>query len=163
MKQASGPLRVVILGAGFGGLEAARALARAPADVTLIDRHSHHLFQPLLYQVATAALSPGEIAEPIRAILRRCPSVRVLLGEVTGIDLARREVRVASLDGSAAERLGYDYLVVACGARHAYFGHPEWEALAPGLKTLEDALEIRRRSLLAFEAAERETDPARSW
>ena len=152
---------VVVVGGGFGGLYAARALAKHPVRVTLVDRHNHHLFQPLLYQVATAALSPGEIAEPIRTILRRYPNIRVLLGEVTGIDLARREVQLASIDGSPAERLAYDYLVLACGARHAYFGHDDWEPLAPGLKTLEDALEIRRRILLALEAAERETDPAR--
>src|SRR5919199_2570987 len=150
---------VVVVGGGFGGLYAARALAKHPVRVTLVDQHNHHLFQPLLYQVATAALSPGEIAEPIRTILRGHPNVRVLLGEVTGVDLAGREVQLASLDGSPAERLTYDYLILACGARHAYFGHDEWEALAPGLKTLEDALEIRRRILLALEAAERETDP----
>src|ERR671933_1198937 len=152
---------VVVVGGGFGGLYAARALAKHPVRVTLVDQHNHHLFQPLLYQVATAALSPGEIAEPIRTILRRYPNIRVLLGEVTGIDLARREVQLASIDGSPAERLAYDYLVLACGARHAYFGHDDWEPLAPGLKTLEDALEIRRRILLALEAAERESDPAR--
>src|SRR6185503_14184192 len=118
--------RVVIVGGGFGGLYAARRLAKQPVHVTLVDRNNHHLFQPLLYQVATAALSPGDIAQPIRSILRRADNVDVLLGEVTGVDLAAR--RVALADGQALE---YDYLVVATGARHAYFGHDEWEPLAP--------------------------------
>ena len=151
---------VVILGGGFGGLDAARTLAAAPVRITLVDRHNYHLFQPLLYQVATASLSPGDVASPIRWILRRQANVRVLLADVRGIDPQRRCVL---LDGSAGEderRLEYDYLIVATGAAHAYFGHPEWAARAPGLKTLDDALDIRRQVLLAFEAAERETDTA---
>jgi NADH dehydrogenase len=141
--------RVVIVGAGFGGLTAARALARAPAHITVIDRKNHHTFQPLLYQVATAGLSPSEIAAPIRAILRGRENVEVLLGEVTGFDLARRLVETPE------HKIPYDYLVVAAGASHAYFGHDDWAPSAPGLKTIEDALEIRRRVLLAFELAER--------
>jgi NADH dehydrogenase len=144
------------VGGGFGGLYAAFALRHRPVQVTLLDRRNHHLFQPLLYQVATAALSPGNIAQPIRHILRGSPNVRVLLGEATAVDLAAR--RVALADGDA---LGYDFLILATGASHAYFGHDEWRELAPGLKDVDDALEIRRRMLLAFEAAERETDPAR--
>jgi len=147
------PPHVVIIGAGFGGLSAARALGRAAVRVTVIDRRNHHLFQPLLYQVATAALSPGDIAYPIRAILRHQENVQVLLAEAERIDLPAREIVLT--DG----RIAYDYLILATGARHAYFGHEEWEPLAPGLKSLEDALEIRRRILLAFERAERETDP----
>jgi NADH:quinone reductase (non-electrogenic) len=147
--------RVVIVGGGFGGLHAAFALRRAPVRVTLLDRRNHHLFQPLLYQVATAALSPGDIAQPIRHILRRSPNVAVLLAEATAVDLARRRVLLA--DGDIA----YDFLILATGASHAYFGHDEWASLAPGLKSIEDALEIRRRVLLAFEAAEREGDAAR--
>src|SRR5688572_23136653 len=145
---------VVIVGGGFAGLAAARALKRAPVSVTLVDRRNHHVFQPLLYQVATAALSPADISAPIRSILRRHPSADVLMAEVTGVDLPQRQVRTA--DGRA---LDYDYLIVCTGATHAYFGHPEWETIAPGLKTLEDATEIRRRFLLAFEAAEQESDP----
>jgi NADH dehydrogenase len=145
---------VVIIGAGFGGLTAARRLRRAPVRVTVLDRRNHHLFQPLLYQVATAALSPGDIAYPIRSILRNQANARVWLTEVRGIDSERREVKLS--DGS----LRYDYLIVATGARHAYFGHREWENRAPGLKSLEDALEIRRRILLAFEKAEWESDEA---
>jgi NADH:ubiquinone reductase (H+-translocating) len=147
---------VVILGGGFGGLAAAKRLRGQPVRVTLLDRRNHHLFQPLLYQVATATLSPGDIAAPIRWILRRHRNVRVLLGDVQSIDTARRRVLLA--DGAIVE---YDYLIVATGASHAYFGHQEWARHAPGLKTLEDALEIRRRLLLAFEHAEREPDPAR--
>ena len=146
---------VIIIGGGFGGLYAARALRRAAVRVTLLDRRNHHLFQPLLYQVAMAALSPGDIASPIRWILRRQKNVDVLLAEVTRIDPA--EKRLVLADGE----MFYDYLIVASGATHAYFGHDEWRTAAPGLKTLEDALEIRRRVLLAFERAERETDPAR--
>ena len=147
---------MVIIGGGFGGLAAARVLTRADVRVTLVDRRNHHVFQPLLYQVAAAGLSPGDIGAPIRWILRRSPNVRVLLGEARAIDAATR--RVTLTDGEA---LDYDYLIVATGVRHAYFGHPEWEAHAPGLKTLEDALEIRRRILLAFERAEREPDAVR--
>lgn len=142
--------RVVIVGAGFGGLNAAKTLAKAPVQVTVIDRKNHHTFQPLLYQVATAGLSPGEIAAPIRSILRSDRNIEVLMAEVTGFDLERRLVQTAESE------VPYDYLIVAAGARHSYFGHPEWEALAPGLKTIEDALEIRRRVLLAFEIAERQ-------
>ena len=141
--------RVVIVGAGFGGLNAARALARAPVRITVIDRTNHHTFQPLLYQVATAGLSPGEIAAPIRSILRGYENVEVLMAEVTGFNLVQHVVETPE------EEIPYDYLIVASGARHAYFGHDEWEVLAPGLKTIEDALEIRRRVLLAFELAER--------
>ncbi|HET9982569.1 MAG TPA: NAD(P)/FAD-dependent oxidoreductase [Longimicrobiales bacterium] len=144
---------VVILGGGFAGLYAARALKGAPVTVTLVDRRNFHLFQPLLYQVATAALSPGDISGPIRGILRRQKNVHpVWMAEVTGVDPAERVVHLA--DGS----LTYDYLIVATGATHAYFGHPEWAEMAPGLKTVDDATEIRRRFLLAFEAAEREPD-----
>ena len=148
---------VVIVGGGFGGLNAARALAGADVRVTLLDRHNYHLFQPLLYQVATAALSPGDIASPIRWVLRRQQNVEVLLADVRSIDPIGRTVAV----DSGALTIPYDYLVLAPGAAHAYFGHPEWEPRAPGLKTLDDALEMRRRVLLAFEAAERETDPDR--
>ena len=144
---------VVVVGGGFAGLQAARGLAHAPVQVVLLDRQNYHLFQPLLYQVATAALSPGDIAEPLRAILRKQSNARVVLAEVTRIDVDRRRVLLGSGE------LAYDYLVVATGARHAYFGHDEWESLAPGLKTLDDALEIRRRILMAFERAEVETDP----
>jgi NADH dehydrogenase len=146
---------IVIIGGGFGGLDAARALAGAPARVTLVDRHNYHLFQPLLYQVATAALSPGDIASPIRWVLRRQKNVQVLLADVREIDPDARRVL---LDGG--DTLVYDYLILAAGATHAYFGHPEWADRAPGLKTLDDALGIRRRVLMAFEAAEREKDPA---
>ena len=145
---------VVIVGGGFGGLSAARALRRAPVSATLIDRRNHHVFQPLLYQVATAALSPADITGPIRSILRRQRATEVRMSEVVGFDLAGRAVLLA--DGT---RVAYDYLIVATGATHAYFGHPEWEPLAPGLKTVEDATHIRRRFLLAFEAAEQEDDP----
>jgi NADH:ubiquinone reductase (H+-translocating) len=144
---------VVIVGGGFGGLHAARRLKRAPVRVTLIDRRNFHLFQPLLYQVATGALSPANIAAPLRAILKRQKNTRVLLGEVTDIDLARRRVLLSD------DVIDYDYLILAAGARDNYFGHDDWEIYAPGLKTVEDATDIRRRILLAFEAAERETDP----
>src|SRR5215831_6337239 len=142
--------RVVIVGAGFAGLNAARALAKAPVQITVIDRKNFHTFQPLLYQVATAGLSPGEIAEPIRSILRPYKNVEVLMAEVTGFDLDRRMVETPELE------IPYDYLIVASGATHSYFGHEDWEVFAPGLKTIEDALEIRRRVLLAFELAERQ-------
>jgi NADH:ubiquinone reductase (H+-translocating) len=144
---------VVIVGGGFGGLYAARALQRAGVAVTVIDRRNHHLFQPLLYQVANAVLSPADIAAPIRHILRKQRNARVLLGEVEDVDRADRAVILG--DG---RRVRYDYLVVATGATHAYFGNPEWETVAPGLKTIEDATELRRRYLLAFEAAEHEVD-----
>jgi len=145
---------VVVVGGGFGGLAAARALARRPVQVTLVDRRNHHLFQPLLYQVATATLSPADIAMPLRSILRNAQNVRVILGEVDKVDLAAR--RLSLTDGA----LDYDALILAAGASHSYFGHDDWEVLAPGLKTLEDAIEIRRRVLLAFEAAERAVDGA---
>jgi NADH:ubiquinone reductase (H+-translocating) len=148
------PARVVIVGAGFGGLAAARGLARAPVEVTVIDRHNYHLFQPLLYQVATAALSEADIASPIRAILRDQRNARVLLDEVTGVDVAARQL---------ATRLGgmhaYDHLVLATGSRYNYFGHSDWPLLAPALKSLDDATLVRRRLLLAFEEAETATDP----
>lgn len=143
--------RVVIVGGGFGGLWAAKALANKPVDVTLIDRKNHHVFQPLLYQVATAVLSPGEIATPIRRIIHYAKNTEVILGEVTSFDTANKKVILD--DGT---EVAFDYLIVAAGARHAYFGHDEWETSAPGLKTIEDAVEIRRRVLLAFEHAERE-------
>jgi NADH dehydrogenase len=146
------PPRVVILGGGFGGLAAARALSREPVRITLIDRRNHHLFQPLLYQVATAALAPSEIALPIRRIMRRRRSVSVILGEAESIDLAGK--KVVMRDGE----LEYDYLIVATGATHFYFGHDNWAEAAPGLKTLEDATEIRRRVLVAYEAAEKADD-----
>jgi NADH:ubiquinone reductase (H+-translocating) len=149
--------RVVIVGGGFGGLRAAKALADAPVQVTLVDRRNHHLFQPLLYQVATAALSPADIAQPIRSVLRGQSNVEVILAAVDAIDVAAKEV---VLDEDAG-RLPYDYLILAAGANHAYFGHDEWASNAPGLKTLEDALNIRRRILTSFEEAEREPDPAR--
>ena len=146
----------MIIGGGFGGLSAAKILRHHAVRVTLLDRHNYHLFQPLLYQVATATLSPGDIASPIRWILRQASNIRVLLGEVRSIETSRGLITLT--DGG---QLGYDYLIVATGASHAYFGHEEWALHAPGLKTLEDALEIRRRLLLAFERAEREPDPAR--
>jgi NADH dehydrogenase len=146
---------VVIIGGGFGGLTAARALARARVDVVVIDRRNHHLFQPLLYQVATAGLNAGDITYPIRGVLSRQHNARVLLAAATAIDAANRKV---ILDGGA---LAYDYLVVAAGATHSYFGRDDWAVTAPGLKSVEDALEIRRRIFLAYEAAERESDPAR--
>jgi len=146
--------RVVIVGGGFAGLDAARAFKGRDVSVTLIDRHNHHVFQPLLYQVATAGLSPGDIASPIRWILRKQGNVRVLLGDVTAVDVARKSV---TLDGG--DEVAFDYLIVASGATHSYFGHEDWAALAPGLKTLDDALALRRRMLLAFEQAERATDP----
>jgi NADH dehydrogenase len=145
--------RVVIVGAGFGGLNAAQKLAGAPVSITVIDRKNHHTFQPLLYQVATAGLSPGEIASPIRSILSHHKNIEVLMAEVTGFDLERHVVQTAMQN--EPQEIPYDYLVVGAGASHAYFGHDEWQALAPGLKTIEDALEIRRRVLLAFELAER--------
>ncbi len=152
-EMSAGVPRVVIVGGGFGGLYAAKALCRGPVGVTLVDRQNYHLFQPLLYQVATAGLSPGEIAMPIRSVLRKCPNVEVLMAEVAAVELDQS--RLMTSDGP----LPYDHLILATGARHAYFGHDEWEPIAPGLKSLDDALEMRRRVLLAFEAAEKETDP----
>lgn len=151
VKESADRRRVVIIGGGFGGLFAARALANQDVEVTLIDRKNHHTFQPLLYQVALAVLSPAEIASPLRRILRNARNVQTLLDEVIGFDTVARRVRTAS-----GQELEYDYLIVAAGARHAYFGHEEWEEDAPGLKTLEDAVEIRTRLLLAFERAERQ-------
>jgi NADH dehydrogenase len=146
--------QVVIVGAGFGGLEAAKKLVREKVRLTVFDRTNYHLFQPLLYQVATAALSPAEIAAPVRAILCDCPNAEIVLAEVKSIDVAQRIVNAGDL------QIRYDYLILATGSRHSYFGHPEWERLAPGLKSLEDAIEIRRRILMAFEFAERTPDPA---
>ena len=146
---------VVIVGGGFGGLYAARALRRANVRVTLVDRSNHHLFQPLLYQVATAALSPAHIAVALRRVLRRQKNVSVVLAEAVSVDTVKR--RVVLRDGF----VDYDYLILASGSTHSYFGHGEWSSFAPGLKTLQDAIEIRRRVLLAYEAAEREPDPAR--
>ncbi len=145
--------RVVIVGGGFGGLYAARSLKHADVDITLIDRRNFHLFQPLLYQVATGALSPGEIASPLRYVLNRQKNTRVLLGEVTDIDVDKREVILTD-----HSRVPYDTVIFATGSTHSYFGHPEWAALAPGLKTVEDATEIRTRFLLAFERAEKDSD-----
>ncbi len=151
------PHRVTVVGGGFGGLYAARSLGIDPeVRLTLVDRRNFHLFQPLLYQVATGALSPGEIAQPLRSVLRRQRNTTVILGEAVGLDPERREILLA--DGGP---IAYDTLIVATGAHHSYFDHPEWAALAPGLKTIEDATEIRRRILIAFEAAEREADPER--
>jgi NADH:ubiquinone reductase (H+-translocating) len=146
--------QVVIIGAGFGGLEAAKKLGGEAVRVTVIDRTNYHLFQPLLYQVATAALSPADIAAPVRAILSKSENMEVILAEVESIDVSERKIRMSDAE------LAYDYLIVATGARHSYFGHPEWERLAPGLKSLEDAVEIRRRILLAFEYAEKISDEA---
>jgi len=149
-RETTGLPHVLILGGGFAGIYAAKALRNAPVRVTVVDRRNHHLFQPMLYQVATAGLNPSDIASPIRSILRGAKNIEVVLAQVDAIDVERREVRFT--DGAV---VSYDYLLVATGARHSYFGHDEWEELAPGLKSLEDALEIRRRVLLAFEHAER--------
>lgn len=146
---------VVIVGAGFGGLQAARALQDAPVDVTIIDRNNHHLFQPLLYQVATAALSPADISVPIRHVLRKQRNTTVLMSEVSGVDLEKKTVITQD------RNVPYDYLIVATGAKHSYFGHDEWEPFAPGFKTVVDATSIRRKILLAFEEAEKESDPDR--
>jgi len=146
--------RVIIVGGGFGGLEAAKKLACEKVKVTVVDRTNHHLFQPLLYQVATAVLSPADIAAPIRGILSECRNMEVILAEVQSVDVAAKKVKAGEIE------LSYDYLILATGARHSYFGHPEWEPLAPGLKSLEDAVEIRRRILLAFEFAEKVNDEA---
>src|SRR5881392_913076 len=146
--------RVVIVGAGFGGLEAAKKLACKDVHLAVIDRTNYHLFQPLLYQVATAALSPADIAAPVRAILSKCENVGVILAEVESVDVEARKVKTND------RVFDYDYLILATGARHSYFGHDEWEKLAPGLKSLEDAVELRRRILLAFEYAEKIEDEA---
>src|SRR5215467_9453193 len=146
--------QVVIVGAGFGGLEAAKNLACKDVRLTVIDRTNYHLFQPLLYQVATAALAPADIAAPVRAILSKCKNVEVILAEVESVDVEAKRLRTKD------QTFDYDYLILATGARHSYFGHNEWERLAPGLKSLEDAVELRRRILLAFEFAEKTTDEA---
>src|SRR5262249_7457371 len=146
---------VVIIGAGFGGLTAAQALKRAPVRITVVDRTNHHLFQPLLYQVAMAGLSPADIAAPIRSVLRKQKNAMVLLDEAIDVNFSEQVVNLRD------SKLKYDYLVLATGGRTSYFGHDEWEVFAPGLKDLDDAVEIRRRVLLAFEAAEKETDPER--
>ena len=154
LRSHASPPRVVIVGAGFGGLWAAKTLANGPAEVAIIDRENYHLFQPLLYQVATAGLSPADIAAPIRGIVGAYRNITVMLGEIVGVDVAARAVSIMG-----GRQVPYDYLVLATGARHAYFGHDDWEVLAPGLKRIEDATEIRRRILLAFEHAENETNP----
>src|SRR5215813_12806696 len=146
--------QVIIIGAGFGGLEAAKKLGSEDVRLTVIDRTNYHLFQPLLYQVATAALSPADIAAPVRAILSKCKNVEVILAEVEAVDVEARKVITKD------QIFEYDYLILATGARHSYFGHDEWERVAPGLKSLEDAVELRRRILLAFEFAEKTTDEA---
>jgi len=146
--------RVVIIGAGFGGLSAAKRLAKSPCRITLIDRHNYHLFQPLLYQVATAGLSPADIASPIRGIVRHCQNVKVILANVSGIDVNRREVI------AEGHHVPFDKLIIATGAQHGYFGHSDWAGYAPGLKTIDDATYVRRRILLSFEKAETETDTA---
>jgi NADH dehydrogenase len=154
--------QVIIIGGGFAGLAAAKRLRGVACEVTIVDRYNHHVFQPLLYQVATAGLSPGDIASPIRWILRTQDRLRVLLATVERIDSAAREIHLAhspALPGAARQTLKYDYLIVAAGATHSYFGHDEWSKIAPGLKTLDDALVIRQRLLLAFEEAEREPNP----
>ena len=153
--------QVIIIGGGFAGLDAARRLRHVECDVTIIDRHNHHVFQPLLYQVATAGLSPGDIASPIRWILRKQKRVQVLLGTVERIDTRAKQIQLdpSTSLGAGGATLSYDYLIVAAGATHSYFGHNEWAEAAPGLKTLDDALRIRRRVLLAFEEAEREPNP----
>ena len=145
---------VVIVGAGFGGLEAAKKLACQDVRVTVIDRTNYHLFQPLLYQVATAALSPADIAAPVRAVLSKCKNMEVILAEVQSVDVAAKKIKTTDME------IPYDFLILATGARHSYFGHNEWEKLAPGLKSLEDAIELRRRLLMAFEYAEKITDEA---
>src|SRR5262245_43613939 len=154
--------RVIVIGGGFGGVAAARALARAPVEVTLVDRRNHQLFQPLLYQVATGSLDSCDIAEPLRSLFRRQRNIDVILGDVDEIDPHAQSVRLRGGDDGTTEprTLSYDYLILASGTRGSYFGHNEYEQYAPGLKSLEDALEIRRRVLLAFELADRETDPS---
>ena len=152
--------RCVVVGGGFGGLQATKALSKANVDVTLVDRHNYHLFQPLSYQVATGSLSPGEIAVPLRRIFRRDRDVRVVMGEVTGFDLVRRELAVtSSVAGAPSQTIPYDTLVVAGGSSYAYFGHEDWRSLALEVKSLDSALQVRGRILQAFEAAELETGP----
>ncbi|HEY2615091.1 MAG TPA: FAD-dependent oxidoreductase, partial [Chthoniobacterales bacterium] len=154
MEKAAAPKpHVIIVGAGFGGLEAAKKLGREAVRVTVIDRTNHHLFQPLLYEVATAALSPADIAAPIRGILSEFANTDVILAEVKAVNVAAKSVNLGD------QEIAYDYLIIATGSRHSYFGHDEWEKLAPGLKSLEDAVEIRRRLLMAFEFAEKIADP----
>jgi NADH dehydrogenase len=154
--------RVVVVGGGFGGIQAVKRLTRAPVDVTLVDRRNFHLFQPLTYQVATGALSPGEIAYPLRTLFRRARNVRVLLAAVTGFDLTTRQVRLAGVgDGGPPEPVPYDSLIVAGGSTYSYFGHDDWSGVAPDVKSLESAIAVRARILTAFEAAEMEQDPAR--
>jgi len=150
------PHHIVIVGGGFGGLYAAKALGKTAVSVTLIDKRNFHLFQPLLYQVATGGLSAGDISSPLRSVLSKQKNVRVLMGEVVGIESAEKEIRLKN-----GEAISYDTLIVATGSSHHYFGKDEWSDIAPGMKTIEDALEVRRRIFLAFEAAEQETDPAR--
>ena len=152
--------RIVIIGGGFGGLAAAKALRRTPADVVLIDRTNHHVFQPLLYQVATAVLTPGQIGSPLRGLLRKQQNATVLMAEVTAVNKEQRYVVASSAD-RADVKIPYDYLILATGARHSYFGHDEFERFAPGLKSLADAVAIRNRILQAFEEAEAEEDPRR--
>src|SRR5438046_3714126 len=147
---------VIIIGAGFGGLQAATKLGRKNVRVTVIDRTNYHLFQPLLYQVATAALSPADIAAPVRAVLSKYKNVEVILAEVQSVDVDAKKLKTTDME------IGYDFLILSTGARHSYFGHNEWEKLAPGLKSLEDAIELRRRLLMAFEYAEKITDEAAS-
>src|SRR5580698_8559860 len=154
-----GPV-VVIVGGGFGGLAAARALKKAPVEVILIDRNNHHLFQPLLYQVATSVLAPGQIGSPIRSILRNNENTTVILGDVTGVDTAARNIFVSDADRTGVP-ISYDYLILATGVQHSYFGHDEFEKYAPGLKSLADAVAIRNKILRAFEQAEAEEDPSR--
>jgi len=151
---------IVIVGGGFGGLSAAKALRNVPATIILIDRTNHHLFQPLLYQVATSVLSPGQIASPIRGVLRNQKNTTVILGEVTGVDKGKKCVFVTDADREDVS-IPYDYLILATGVRHSYFGHGEFEEFAPGLKNLADAVEIRNKLLQAFEQAEAEEDPSR--
>src|SRR6202045_357355 len=152
--------KVVIVGGGFGGLAAARALRKVPAKIILIDRTNHHVFQPLLYQVATSVLSPGQIGSPIRGILRNSENTTVILGQVTGIDTAERRILVDSTDRTGVP-ISYDYLILATGVQHSYFGHDEFEKYAPGLKSLADAVALRNKILRAFEQAEAEEDPSR--
>src|SRR2546429_8037526 len=159
-EQTSKTPRVVIVGGGFGGLAAAKALGKAPVDVILIDRTNHHVFQPLLYQVATSVLAPSQMSSPIREVLRRQKNTTVIMGEVTGVDKAQRCIFVNDADREHVP-VRYDYLILATGARHSYFGHNEFEKFAPGLKSLADAVGIRNRVLQAFEQAEAEKDPSR--